>query len=255
MNNTHSQSTEESISTSPDKDPALLEIDPSRCTLESDDKNKSTDETSISEKEELASDNKLVEELPSVEELSLEKKSPFVEPSNQAPPSLADEITQIEATLSKLTKRIEDYIAYSQKLQLIIDRQHDELERYRRGESRNLSLAVILDIIQELDSTRKTQDYYKELEPSPENYLKMHKFFSTFSQSLADILERHEVFTYQSNPGDRFAPKRQRIAKTIPTDDPSLVQTVAETIRLGFESADQTVIRHEGVAVYVAAKR
>ncbi len=140
-------------------------------------------------------------------------------------------------------------LRYDAAKQEIIDRQHTELERFRREESAKLSKAIIMDVIEEIDSAEKNEKFYEPLECNEENFAKLKKLVLRVSEDLRDLLERHDIFAYRSTPGSAFDAKRQRVLKTIPTEQQELHKQIQESIRWGFEKDDK-VIRPEQVAVY-----
>jgi len=158
-------------------------------------------------------------------------------------------LDDIMTRLSGLSDDFARKLRYDESKQTIIDRQHAELERYRRDEAFKLSKAIIMDVISEVDSAEKNSKFYENLEDSPENYAKLRKLVLGISDDLRDLLERNDIFAYRSEPGSSFDAKRQRVLKTVPTGDEALAKTIHESVRWGFESADK-VVRHELVNVY-----
>ncbi len=162
-------------------------------------------------------------------------------------------ITQgLDGIMTRLSGLSDDFarkLRYDESKQTIIDRQHAELERYRRDEAFKLGKAIIMDVISEVDSAEKSSKFYENLEDSPENYAKLKKLVLGTSDDLRDLLERNDIFAYRSEPGSSFDAKRQRVLKTVPTGDEALAKTIHESVRWGFESADK-VVRHELVNVY-----
>ncbi len=170
--------------------------------------------------------------------------------SQELPPAILQQLTAIGSTLENLQQRFDDKLRYDESKQLIIDRQHNELEQFRREEFTKLNRAIIQDVIGEIDSVEKHGKFYEALEATPENFAKLLKLFHEFSEDLRDLLERNDVTAYRSESGDIFDAKRQRVLKTVPTDNASLNRTIEENMRWGFE-LNGKVIRPELVSVYV----
>ncbi len=176
-----------------------------------------------------------------------------LEPLNDSAPishDLQEVLGHLTSQMELLQKSFEEKLKYDESKQTVIDRQYNELERYRHEESTKLSRAIIMDVIGEIDDVEKSNKYYDKLEPTAENFSKLLKLFREFSADLCDLLERHDITSYCCEPGEFFNPKRQRVLKTVLTDRPELDKTVMETARRGFES-DSRIIRHELVNVYV----
>ena len=199
---------------------------------------------------------------------TVQTESAGMAPDTQPEEEKMAEIPQTsEAEMSEVSQRIfERLVELEQKLdllssdftgklrndsckQIIIDRQHEELEALRRAEFSKLSNAIIHDVIAEIDSAEKSVRYFDAQECTPENYEKMKKLLLGTAESLIDLLERNEVYTYRSEPGSVFNPKRQRVLRVEHTDDPTLDKTIKESMRAGFER-DERPLRPELVAVY-----
>ncbi len=162
---------------------------------------------------------------------------------------ILSKLEELKAQMAKMQASFDGKMRYDESKQQVIDRQHNELERYRQEESAKLSKAIMMDMICEIDSAEKNEKFYESTECTEENFLKLKKLVLRVSEDLRDLLERHDVFAYRSNPGDMFDAKRQRVLKTVPTGDQSLNRIIQESIRWGFEREGK-VIRPEQVAVY-----
>lgn len=227
------------------------------------------DEHSVTPVEELNQDTDAqaetaIEELPPIDQEPLpdiadEANTPEEDiESSPEPPSeaVAIDISPITQGMEELKKQLcELSDGFARKLrqdeskQVIIDRQHAELERYRQDEAFKLSKAIIMDVIAEVDSAEKSSKHYENLDVSPENFAKLKRLVLGISDDLRDLLERNDIYSYRSEPGTPFNAKRHRVLKTIPTGDAALAKTLQESVRWGFEAADK-VIRHELVNVY-----
>lgn len=171
-------------------------------------------------------------------------------PEAAAPsPDLQEGIDAILNQLGNLADQFAHKLRYDETKQTIIDRQHEELERYRQDASFTLSKAIIMDVISEVDSAEKSSKFYEPLDCTPENYAKLKKLMLGIADDLRDLLERNDIYSYRSEIGDPFNAKKHRVLKTVPTGDETLAKTIQESVRWGFENADK-VIRHELVNVY-----
>jgi molecular chaperone GrpE (heat shock protein) len=107
---------------------------------------------------------------------------------------------------------------------------------------------MIIDVIKIIDDIRKLSLHYESMKPED---LEAHKLLELLKR-VPDDLE--DIFFYQgvkpfTCEGTEFDPSRQRILKRITTDDISLDNTVAKSIKPGYEWDDH-VIRPEIVALY-----
>ncbi len=162
-------------------------------------------------------------------------------------------LSAVDTQLKNLSDDFARKLKYDASKQEIIDRQHAELERYRREEAAKQTRAIVMDLIAEIDGAERSSEHFATAEATPENYAKLRKLVCGYAEDLRDLLENHDVIAYRSEPGTLFNGKRHSALKTIPTDNPELAKTIQSSIRWGFEMNDK-VIRLEKVAVYVLQK-
>ena len=162
-------------------------------------------------------------------------------------------LSAVDAQLKNLSDDFARKLKYDASKQEIIDRQHAELERYRREEAAKQTRAIVMDLIAEIDGAERSSEHFAAAEETPENFAKLRKLVCGYAEDLRDLLENHDVIAYRSEPGTLFNGKRHSALKTIPTDNPELAKTIQSSIRWGFEMNDK-VIRLEKVAVYVLQK-
>lgn len=191
-------------------------------------------------------------------EPATEENAPTVPASNVDPAACMEKISErlekLECLMQDLARGFTTKLRYDATKQQIIDRQHEELERYRHEQALQISRAVISDVISEADDAEKTSRFYKNLEPTEENFHKLLKLVVGYGESLRDLLERNDIYAYCCEPGAAFNPKRQRVFSVVETDDPALGKTVKESVRWGFADIDGKVVRPEMVNVYVYKK-
>ena len=180
-----------------------------------------------------------------------EQEQPVPEQMIHAVSKLQEGISMLGCRLTDLEKDFASKLKYDASKQQIIDRQHEELERYRSAQAEKVSRGIINDVIQEIDDVEKTQKFYANADPTPENYAKLLKLCMDYSESLRDLLERHDVYAFRSEAGSQFSAKRQRAMRTVPVADEACARTIQESLRWGFEDESGKVIRPEMVNVYV----
>ena len=135
----------------------------------------------------------------------------------------------------------------------IIDKLHRENTKYRNGLIEKINESMSLDIIQTIDDIKKTQSAFSEKEPTEENYGKLLKALGSTILDLQDILYRQNIETYSCD-SEKVDVKRQKVVKTIQTDDPEKHNTIAERIAPGFESENK-IIRPERISIYKYTER
>ena len=131
----------------------------------------------------------------------------------------------------------------------VIDRLHAELQDYKQDLLLNTLRPIFIDLIQLHDDIGKVAVLPNDPSPDSSRFVEL---MLGFQEGIEDILYRQGVEPYR-NDGDLFDPRRQRAVTTVPTDDPSLVKSIAARHRKGFQSGDR-VIRPEIVSVHALKK-
>lgn len=145
------------------------------------------------------------------------------------------------------------HIAINQEKDKIIDKLHKENTQYRNGLIEKINESMALDIIQTIDDIQKTQNAFYEKDPTEENYQKLLKALGSTILDLQDVLYRQNIERYCCE-GNTVDTKRQKVVKTIKTDDPEKHNTIAEKLAPGFESENK-VIRPERISIYKYIER
>jgi molecular chaperone GrpE (heat shock protein) len=158
-------------------------------------------------------------------------------------------LRQILDQLVLLQRDFEGKLKYDAHKDKVIDRLHDELQEYKQDLLKKHLLTVILDVIKIADDIRKWLHHFRALEPAQRDPLKLFRYLEAIPTDLEDVFYWHGVKPFASTEG-AFDPARQRVAKKVPTTDPSKDKTVARSLRPGY-IWDDKVIRQEMVAVYV----
>lgn len=157
-------------------------------------------------------------------------------------------LENISCQLDFLKEEFSDKLKYDAFKNKIIDSLHQELQSYKTDLIRKNVQSMIIDVIKIIDDIRKLSLHYESMNPED---LEAHKLLELLKR-IPDDLE--DIFFYQgvkpfTCEGTEFDPSRQRILKRITTDDISLDNTVAKSIKPGYEWDDH-VIRPEIVALY-----
>jgi molecular chaperone GrpE len=152
-----------------------------------------------------------------------------------------------ERRLDALQTLFEREIRAEETREKVVDRLHAELQEYKQDLLLNVLRPVFIDLIQFHDNIGKLV----ASQPVAAENAEARRLLDTlgsFQQEIEDILYRQGVEPF-CEEGDAFDPRRQRAASTVPTDDPSLVKTIAARLRKGFKAGEK-VIRPEVVSVY-----
>lgn len=136
--------------------------------------------------------------------------------------------------------------AFKEKL---IDSLHQELQAYKTHLIRKHVQSLITDVVKIIDDIRKLSAHYDSMRTEDLEPTKLLDLLKRIPDDLEDIFFYQGVKPFTCE-GTDFDPSRQRTLKRIETDDASLENKVAESIRPGYEWDDH-VIRPEIVALYL----
>ena len=158
----------------------------------------------------------------------------------------------LDAIMSQLTQLKDDFegkLKYDAHKDEIIDKLHQELQEYKQDIVKKHILSIVLDVVKVADDIRKWITYFKSLDVSQRDPIKLFRYLEAIPSDLEDIFYWQGVKPYSNSEG-AFDPATQRTIKKIPTDDISKDKTIAKSLRSGYEWEGK-VIRQEMVAVYV----
>ena len=199
-----------------------------------------TDED-ISGDEEIAPESRLSEEMSKMEDAP--------EISEFASIDLQHHLDAIQAQMVQLQDEFSGKIKYDEHKDEIIDKLHQELQEYKQDIVKKHILSIVLDVVKVADDIRKWITYFKSLDVSQRDPVKLFRYLEAIPSDLEDIFYWQGVKPYTNKKG-AFDPAKQRAMKKISTDDISKDKTVAKSLRPGYEWEGK-VIRQEMVAVYV----
>ena len=181
---------------------------------------------------------------------------------NEVPPPLDDlpawgpdtnklqqEIGLLNARLAELKDEFSGKLKYDEHKDKIIDKLHQELQEYKEDIVKKHILSIVLDVVKVADDIRKWLAYFRSLDVSQRDPVKLFRYLEAIPSDLEDIFYWQGVKPFTSREGT-FNPARQRTVKKIPTNDLSKDKTIAKSLRPGYEW-EEKVIRQEMVAVYV----
>ena len=163
--------------------------------------------------------------------------------------TLQHEIDLINRQLGELKDEFIGKLKYDAHKDKIIDKLHQELQEYKQDIVKKHILSIVLDVVKVADDIRKWLTYFRSLDVSQRDPVKLFRYLEAIPSDLEDIFYWQGVRPYASKDG-LFNPAKQRAIKKIPTDDSAKDKTIAKSLRPGYEWEDK-VIRQEMVAVYV----
>ncbi len=158
-------------------------------------------------------------------------------------------LDDIQSQLAQLKAEFAGKIKYDGHKDEIIDKLHQELQEYKQDIVKKHILSIVLDVVKVADDIRKWIAYFRSLDVSERDPVKLFRYLEAIPSDLEDIFYWQGVKPYVNREGV-FDPAKQRTIKKISTDDPSKDKTIAKSLRPGYEWEGK-VIRQEMVAVYV----
>jgi len=162
---------------------------------------------------------------------------------------LQEQLNAIQHQLTQLGNEFGGKLKYDAHKDQIIDKLHQELQEYKQDIVKKHILSVVLDVVKVADDIRKWIAYFRSLEVSQRDPVKLFRYLEAIPSDLEDIFYWQGVKPYVNREGP-FNPAKQRAIKKIPTGDSTKDKTIAKSIRPGYEWEGK-VIRQEMVAVYV----
>lgn len=155
--------------------------------------------------------------------------------------------------LSEIIEMFKDKIKTDEHKNKMFDNMHEELVRYRNGAIERGMDSAYLDIIQLADTYRNIHAQFAAKETyEPQDIRDMLDNLENISYDLDDVLYRMGVEPFVTQ-GSKVDPKRQKISRILPTNDPACENMIAEKISRGYEKNGR-VIKPEKIAIYKIPK-
>ncbi len=159
----------------------------------------------------------------------------------------SQQISELSSKMDALTELFKSKIETDEYKNHLFDEMHRQLAKYQDDALKSVIEPFISELITLLENVRQYEKFTPE-EASPENYAKLRKRLSDVRGDIEDILEEMDVSKYET---DEVIPdtKRQKIIKTVRTDDASKNNTIESKLSDGYIYRNK-IIKYEKVAVY-----
>ena len=177
-----------------------------------------------------------------------EEKQIDTKESSQKESIVNPELTLIKDLISDLSAQFESKIKYDKHKEEIIDKLHSENQAFKNDLYKKLILPLVNEIIFMLDDYSILFKKHSESEINEVDVPKLLKQFGGISEDLENLLYKNGIDVY-SVEGEQFDSSKQKVIKTIPTDDPLKDKTVCVKLKKGFV-LDGKIIRMEHVSCY-----
>lgn len=169
------------------------------------------------------------------------------EASNAANDS--QQISELSSKMDALTELFKSKIETDEYKNHLFDEMHKKLAMYQDDALKSIIEPYISELITLVENVKQYERFTPE-EATPENYAKLRKRFAAVREDIEDLLEEMDVSKYET---DDLVPdtKRQKIIKTVRTDDASKNNTIESKLSDGYIYRNK-IIKYEKVAVYRA---
>lgn len=168
--------------------------------------------------------------------------------SSQKESIINPELALIKELIVDLSAQFESKIKYDKHKEEIIDKLHSENQAFRNDLYKKLILPLVNEIIFMLDDYSILFKKHSESNLNEVDVPKLLKQFGSISEDLENLLYKNGIDVC-SVEGEQFDSSKQKVIKTIPTDDPLKDKTVCEKLKKGFV-LDGKIIRMEHVSCY-----
>lgn len=200
-----------------------------------------------------------MEELASPQEVAPDLLPPSTAPEDPATtdsggePSLTEAVRQLETSVSTgladLLREIREKAAVDRFREEQIDRLHAELQTYRNDLVSKPARLLIQGIVRLHDDLGRSVAALRQKPPEELTPETLFRQLAEFQDDLELLLGQNGVEPFQA-PGEELDPRRQTVARKVPTDDPGQVGRIAERVRPGFEQGE-AILQKERVAVWI----
>lgn len=158
--------------------------------------------------------------------------------------------TDIQRTLRRLESKFVEEILNGENRDGAVKTMYKEMNEYKAGIVEKALKNVLYDIVDIRETMLSQIKYLREKNGADSISLDE---FESYTDDIADILEKHDVTIYKGKPGEENVAVRQKIVRKVETEDEALVKTVAESLSDGYEYASK-ILYPEKISVYVKKK-
>ena len=154
----------------------------------------------------------------------------------------------VDQGVRRVLESFDAKLAYDATKQQQIDRLHEELQQHRSDLLARATRPLVLGIIRLHDDIGKLQTALQGKAAGEMTPQRMQGLLQGVQEDVEVLLQQNGIAAYRGPAGD-FDPRRQRLVGRVATPDAKLANTVAESVRPGFEQG-QEVIEKERVRAY-----
>jgi molecular chaperone GrpE (heat shock protein) len=166
---------------------------------------------------------------------------------------IINELVLLKNQVNEISKSVKDN-SYKDD---IINRLHDELQKYKGGLRKEFTSPLIKGIIREYDRNIRMLTHFKSLEEiiSNESALNLLNQFEITGDALLELLNDNDIESFSVVPGNEFSPREQRSIQVIEITDPEKENIIESVLCCGFRDVSTNrIIRTPEVIVYKLKK-
>ncbi len=157
-------------------------------------------------------------------------------------------LNEISRQMEHLGREFQSKIKYDAHKEKIIDDLYQELQAYKSDFVKKHTQSMFMDVIKIIDDIRKLVNHYNSKELAENDLPKLLAILEDIPSDLEDLFYLYGVKPFTCD-GGVFNPGRQRVIKKVKSLERSKDNTVAKSLRPGYEWEGK-VIRPEMVSVY-----
>jgi len=153
------------------------------------------------------------------------------------------------SALRELTESISLKLDNNQHREGLIDRLHAENQSYKSDMYRKLLMPLVNEIIFIIDNYTQLGRSYADKNISEIDTEKLLKQFGGIVEDLENALYKNGIEAYEAGEGSAVDFTKQKVIKTVSTDNPEKDKTVCSRLKKGF-IMEEKIIRQEQVSCY-----
>ena len=169
--------------------------------------------------------------------------------ADESSPSADDDLLlELKDAVTRLSSGVEKYHQRAAHREVVIDHLHEELEKLRASERRSTIRPVLLAVARLRDDLlRQGRDL-----PADFDAARAQRLLQSFADSIEITLDDFGISVHTPEVGEAFEPRRHKAVAATPTDEATLVRTIAGVRRDGYLDVEAAVTLSQAeVAVYV----
>lgn len=169
--------------------------------------------------------------------------------SENKPDTSTESFAHLMKELIALKNLFNTKLKYDKHREEIINKLHDENQKYKSDLLKKTQLPIFNDLIMFLDDFKKMMSNYQDKPQEEVDVARLLKDISDIPEDIEYILSRYGVVAHTAVPLDDFNPKLHKAVKRTKTPEQDKDGKIDKVIKTGYD-ADDNKIRFSEVHVY-----